>query len=174
MYKPYKKIKAKKIFIWNTIFYLVAFLSAVTINLFGQVIPIVRDKVFHFYDMQSIFVLLISIFTFVVFLNIQMKPNKIINFIGSTTFGIYLIHDNRIIRNILWSNIFNVSDVYNKSYLILYCIFSILIIFVICSIIDALRSKTIEIIYRQFIDWIINKFENLKRKVSNITLFKKC
>ena len=84
----------------------------------------------QFYDMQSILVLVISVLFIIVFMKIKINKSKIINRISMTTFGIYLIHENPYIREILYSNIFNNKKYSNSSGLILYIVFEIICIFI--------------------------------------------
>jgi hypothetical protein len=73
----------------------------------------------------------------------QTKPfySKLINGIASTTFGIYLIHDNFLIRPLLWGTIFDSSAYVGTSLYFVHFFVSVLIVFVSCSLIDALFWK---------------------------------
>lgn len=64
----------------------------------------------------------------------------IVNYIASSVFGIYLISDHPIIREWLWNKVFKVYSCQYMSKLFLYYgIITILIVFMICLIIDAIR-----------------------------------
>lgn len=70
---------------------------------------------------------------------IKLGNNSVINTLSSTTFGIYLIHDNEYVRKIIWPLINNIQ--YNS--LITSLIATILIplvIFIVCSLIDIIRQ----------------------------------
>jgi len=85
-----------------------------------------------------------SVFTFCLFLNIRPRQNRIINEIAKTTFGIYLIHDNRFLRPIIWQGIFR-NNAYSESpYLAIHATVAVSIVFVVCSSIDYLRIIFIE------------------------------
>ena len=62
----------------------------------------------YFYGMQTLPILIISLFLFLGFLNLKVKHNKVINAIAAATFGVYLIHDDIYIRNFLWKTERNV------------------------------------------------------------------
>ena len=81
-------------------------------------------------------------FMFFYGLNIGTKP--IINRISLTTFGIYLIHENVFIKNILWNGIFHAYEWYKSPFMIVNVLSSSVIVFVFCSAIDFLRIKTFE------------------------------
>lgn len=87
------------------------------------------------------FVICMSICYFLWFSTLNIK-SKVINFIASLVFGVYLIHDNNVIRNHLyyWLDINN--DILINSYSIIFKIFvSSVIIFVSCIIIEYIRQK---------------------------------
>ncbi|MBQ7641317.1 MAG: acyltransferase family protein [Acholeplasmatales bacterium] len=97
-----------------------------------------------------------SIFIFFISFNFN---NKIINLLAKTTFGIYLLHDNYIIRNILWNLLITNNNI-NIMPLIVYSFISIISIFVICMIIDLIRILLVEDKYIKLTDRIINSFKN--------------
>lgn len=87
-----------------------------------------------------------SIFMFYIFKNIKLKNSKFINIIASTTFGIYLFHENQIfsIRNYIYNwtqkNIFKQISIANSNYLLIFYVVEILGIFGIGIIIDLIRQ----------------------------------
>lgn len=82
---------------------------------------------------------------FMLFRNIELKNNKIINKIAASTFGVLLIHANSdTMRQWLWKDVFDNVGHYNSSLIPLYAIGSVLIIYITCSIIDFLRIRFIE------------------------------
>ncbi|MEN6635382.1 MAG: hypothetical protein ABFC56_06005, partial [Clostridiaceae bacterium] len=73
----------------------------------------------------------------------QTKPfySKLINGIASTSFGIYLIHDNFLIRPILWGTIFNSSACVGTPLYFVHFFVSVMIVFVCCALIDTIFWK---------------------------------
>ena len=69
--------------------------------------------------------------------------SKLINFIGSLTFGIYLIHDNNYIRVLLWNKLIKAADHSFDWYLPLYGFITVLCVFTVCGIIEAARQKVL-------------------------------
>lgn len=106
----------------------------------------------YLFAMESLPIFLISLLLFLGFKNSNIKDNKFINKIASTTFGIYLIHDNVYIRLFLWNYIFKLNIYENDIVLIPYSILSCMIVFVVCSLIDLIRKYTIEKVYIKFIN----------------------
>lgn len=108
------------------------------------------------WDLKNIFCLIFSISLFCLFKNIKIKHNKVINFISSATLGVYLIHDNHLLRQILWNNWLNVNYHLQYNYFWLFALCSVLLVFVICFIIEILRSL-LERLMVKFIYKEINK-----------------
>lgn len=71
---------------------------------------------------------------------LQSKPfySKLINGIAATSFGIYLIHDNFLIRPLLWGTIFNSAAYVGTSFYFVHFFVSVMIVFVCCALIDTL------------------------------------
>ena len=83
------------------------------------------------------------LFTF--FARLEIKSSCFINTLAATTFGVYLIHDSGIGRNLIWNRILKVSEVQFKSeYFPLIAIFDVLAVFAACSILDFVRLKFFE------------------------------
>lgn len=142
--------------------YWIAFISAFLLilsNLILNLFPILNiyELDNYFYHRHSILVIALSYGLLLIFTNINIKPNKIINTISSTTFGIYLIHDNNHLRGIIWHDILRVSEYKYKPTLILYLIVCVIGVFIICAIIDYLRQKLIEKPVMRVLEPFINR-----------------
>lgn len=99
----------------------------------------------YFSDMNMLPVVVIAICMLLLSLNNNWH-SKIINKISSTTFGIYLIHDNPILRSIIWNDIFHVErmNLLSPLQLILQGFTIIAIVYIVCLTIDILMQSTIE------------------------------
>lgn len=51
---------------------------------------------------ESLFMFLAAVSLFMFFKNIDLGKNRVINYIAATAFGVYLIHDNGILRGHVW------------------------------------------------------------------------
>lgn len=92
-----------------------------------------------FYTYPFILVLIASISLFIIFINIDIKNekiNKIILKLSSLTFGVYLIHEHPLIRTMLWENI----GPYLIDFSIIKLIVTISLVYIACSAIEALRQ----------------------------------
>lgn len=139
------EIKKQKYLITYVTLALLVPLSSICSMILYKITGIVKFFEFKqlFYSYNSILVYPASISLFVLFLSIDIKNsrlNKMILSLSSTTFGIYLIHDNRFIREILWKEIINPCKYANDANVFVALILSVLLIYLICSIIEKVRA----------------------------------
>ena len=118
--------------------------------------------VYSFFFMRAwqyatIFNLVSSAAFFMIFKNINLKNNKIINALATYTFTIYIIHENTLITKFLYRNIFRSDLFWNSNLMIFHLIITAFGIFLMCVIIEWLRRKIIGKIFDNQIDKI--KFE---------------
>lgn len=91
----------------------------------------------------SIITVLNAYFMFCLFKEIKFY-SKFVNWIASSTLGIYLLHDNDIVRKYIWTIIYpNKLYLYSNN-LILHAFLKISIVFVSCLIIDKIRIYIFE------------------------------
>jgi surface polysaccharide O-acyltransferase-like enzyme len=107
---------------------------------------------------------LAAIFLFYIFKNISITSSKLVNALAKTTLGIYLFHENPILRKILWDDILNIDTVYYSPIFILYFFISTLILLVIGALIDMLRIVLLE---KPFFSIIYNFTEIHFKKVDS-------
>ena len=94
-------------------FIIIIFIYFLCVSLFTVVGHILNKDILivntgYFGTENSIFTVLAAFEIFVAFLKMKPRTYKFINTIASSTLGIYLIHDNNIMRQFLWNNIFRV------------------------------------------------------------------
>ena len=105
-------------------------------------------------DSNTFFAFAIGVSSFMVFKNLKIKPNKWINIIAGSTFGVLCIHANSWpMRNWLWGICINVKKLFNFGFvtLVLCSLVSLLSIFIACTLIDIIRINTVEKIYMNLI-----------------------
>lgn len=79
------------------------------------------------------------------FKNLKIGYSRIINVIGASTFGVFLIHTcGDGMRQWLWQDFIDVVGHYDAPYYGLYAVGSVLLIFAICSLIDICRIYVLE------------------------------
>ena len=149
LYSDDWKINNKKCFIFSAIIVLITY----------SIVSIFYKTSSYLFAMESLPIFLISYVLFLGFKKTNIKNNKYINKLASTTFGIYLIHDNMYMRSFLWCNLFNLKFYESTSFLIPYAICIGFMVFTICAIIDLIRQYTVERYYMKFMD-IVEKMIN--------------
>ena len=99
---------------------------------------------------------------FVCFARTNVKQNHRINTVAATTFGVYLLHDSGITRQLIWNGILRVSDAqFLSPYFPLFALADILAVFAVCSAIDYLRLRFVE---PKMLAWAEQRIARAKEK----------
>lgn len=138
---------------------MIAFILVVSSILALVLVSVYKGKMYNTYyfisNSNKILALISSVSFFLFFLNIKMKPNRIINTVASATFGILLIHTSGdTMRRFLWNDLFQNVSWYNSPYLFLHAFVAVLSVYLICAIIDLIRIKYIERPFFSYVDKI--------------------
>lgn len=88
--------------------------------------------------------LITGVMSFVFFKKLQLPYIPLVNIMGGSTFGVFLIHANSVMRKWLWSDLLHNIDMYDSPWLVVHAVASVLAIFVVCVVIDRLRIRLIE------------------------------
>ncbi len=108
-------------------------------GLIGCIVIFIND--IDFYQTRSNpCMILMAIIIFLLFSKLKMKNFRFINVVASSTFGVYLLHENRYTRFFVWKDIFKLHTISNKWFFPLYSIFSVVVVFAICSIISLIMQ----------------------------------
>ena len=94
-----------------------------------------------YYGRTSVFVVGLAIGMFSTAVYHKPWSNKFVNTIASCTFGVYLFHDNPLIRAMLWPVWVNNTPFYDSQVLIPRVLLSVVIVYVGCTLIELLRQK---------------------------------
>lgn len=126
------------------------------------------DKLFYYNN--SIFYFVGAVGLFLLFRNVSVNgSNKIlvptVLVPASTTFGIYLLHDNPLLRDLFWTNL-NLVLPHSQSIVVnmAECLLKIIIIFVVGMVVDLVRQYLFRVIR---VDTISTTAEKLLNKISN-------
>jgi hypothetical protein len=97
-------------------------------------------------DESGVFNIIGGYALFFLFLDIRMKPNKVINLIATTPLGILLIHDHNVLRSVFWTKIFNISLIFDfQPGLFTLSVFGFAFaVFLSCASIDLVRQYALE------------------------------
>ena len=102
---------------------------------------------------------LIALLIFCFFKNLNVRPNKWINRIGKTTFGIYIIHQTPVFWKCIWIDILFRNYINESEQYLSAIIFAIISTFIVCMIIEDIRLHTIDRIIGK--SRIVNKISNI-------------
>lgn len=119
----------------------------------------IKEYILYFNSLNSPLILAMAILIFNIFKNINIKNIKNVNILASTTFGIYLIHENVFFRDIIWGNIIQGAKYIESPLLIINAIVGVLLVFIVCFIIELIEQNIIQNRVMKLIDKI-----NIKRK----------
>lgn len=130
-------MKTNLCILWSTIIFTVAFIMVFT------KLDISRIPGDYWWPLNSAVELLLSVSLFISFTKIDIKTNRLINYISSCTLGIYLLHDG-ILRNVIWDDIIKTYS-FNSGILLF---FQIVITAILISIVGVLVDSLYKIIYK--------------------------
>ena len=114
-------------------------------------------------------VFLASIFLFLYFKNLKIKSLKVINTIckiAPLTFAVYLIHEQTVLRNILYLDLLNLKRFWNKPIQFVVIPITALAIFLLCIIIEKITQQTIQ-------KWIYNFLNHCYTKIKETKCYQK-
>lgn len=95
----------------------------------------------------SPYTLIISLYIFYVFKDLKIKIS-FVNWIATSMFGVYLLHDNVLVRPWLWHKMLGMDTYMNSPVFIIISILISVCVFVVCTIID----KILYVFYKPFIN----------------------
>ncbi len=119
----------------------------------------------YIFGMNNIFVLIVSVFIFLLFKNIKLKNIQMINVVATSTFGVYLIHDNPFVRKFLWKTVFHNATYSSSTMLIPYAIMCILIVYILSTVVELLRIYILEKPFISFLTKHEDKINSIKNKI---------
>ena len=115
----------------------------------GVIFPsLARGKIFvkFFEGIEIIFCVPVAVLSlFIFFKTCNLRENRFINILASTTFGIYLFHDSSLNRQLIWDGILHIIDRQYKSiFFPVFAVLSIVLVFICGTVIDLLRQHLFE------------------------------
>ncbi len=112
-------------------------------------------------EFDSIFMISIAISIFYMFKKLNIKSNKVINYLESISFAVYLVQQNPVAVDYIWKSIFYIE---NKSIIqdLQLLILAIIAIYVVSIILESIRS-----IIEKFVEKKFN-VEKVFKKVNNV------
>lgn len=167
-----KKFSCKKL--WITLLITVAldlsvelFLRKISENIsfFSEYIPYMRNE-------MSPFTMVISVCLFLIFKGIKLGNSRFINIAASATFGVYLIHDNDLVRKTLWKGLICGSRLQNTAYFVPYAIAVCLAVYMACTLVELVRIYILEKNYMKLVCRVEPKINTLAGRLTD-SIYKK-
>ena len=159
---PKKIFDSTKIWGWLTlVFFLISCVSVLVCLWLGTKI---ESQIAYYFvsDSNTFLAVALGVSSFLFFKNLKIKQSKFINTVAASTFGVLLIHANSdAMRSWLWGTLLNNVGMYESNLIYIHAIASVLAIFIIASIIDIIRSKTIE---KPFLDLVEKGWNGIIKK----------
>ena len=136
-------VGSNKFILYGLGFIAVSYLIIVISDIIGQNFPFFDIHIIYFYllAMTRPFPLAVALCLLIGFRSLRVPYSKIINLMASATFGVYLIHDNNLVRPFLWREVFRNASFQDSPYLIPYSIIVVLFVYVLCILIELARAK---------------------------------
>lgn len=107
-----------------------------------------RDLSIAYYfleDSNKPFALLVAVLAFSFFRSLSFGFHKWINTIASAAFGVLLIHANGFaMRTLLWNDLLHNQESYGKPGFIAHAVLSVIVVYIVCTILDLMRIRWIE------------------------------
>ncbi len=142
----------------------VAMLWSAAVQFDGVAVPSFLREL-NWYSRNSLFMIFPALMLLALFSKLKIN-SRFINILGSCTFGVYLIHENRYVRSFLWQNLFNAEEFKDSPLLILHMAVCVAAVFVLCSAVEYLRKLLIE-------KNILKLYSRLSEHLLNSRLFRK-
>ncbi len=115
----------------------------------------------QYIDVNSIYVFTFSLWLFHIFKNIEIKIPWI-NWVASSMFGVYLLHNHDLIRPYLWHTLLSMDTSMRSPFFTIWALIVSICVFCLCVVLD----KFLSLIYMPLI-------EHIDKKLSQINLLKK-
>lgn len=173
LYHELDQLKVRYYFLMAFVSYFIVIISNISFLFIGYSmhIDIFLQKSMYFSALNSPFILFTGISLIIGFLSMRSTYIPLINLFSSCTLGIYLIHDNTLIRSYIWENLFKCSMFGSSVFLVLHCILSVVIVYFACCFIDIFRQRMIEKPFLNRFDKYILKCNDLYKGVYRICHF---
>ena len=121
------------------------------------------------YNYNFITVFISSEFLFLYFKNIEIRNSKIINIVSKIaplTFAVYIIHEQTVLREILYLDILNLDQLWNNAMQLVIIPVIVIMIFLICILLEKVTQNTIQ-------KWIYNILEKFYLRLKSTRCYQK-
>ncbi len=165
---------------WKNCFIISAALLAASVlilSLLGKYldVEVLMDRATYFSTATSILNVIVATSAFSWVITTKPYYSNGINIIAKSVIGVFLIHHNPLLRQVLWEIISPNVNYLNSDYLPLHCIIKVSSIFVSCILVDQVRLLTVDRLFSKYLDqhWesICIKCDSLWIKIKHLAPF---
>ena len=114
-------------------------LSIAVLDLIGTKIPVAGSHSIYLLSRTSPLSIIFAVSLFSYFSNRKAFCSTFVNKVAASMFGIYLLHDNNLVRSVIWSDLFHVDRYVRSDYLLPNMILVALSVFIVCAAIELVR-----------------------------------
>ncbi|MBR1530598.1 MAG: acyltransferase [Eubacterium sp.] len=143
----YVRLYPRKIYD-NNIFWFITSVTCIlfsTLSILGCLKFGVNPPYYFISDSNKLFAVVTSFCLFMFFNSLNIRYNRFVNLIASTTLGILCIHAHSdAMRKWLWVDVLHNVEVFNSSKCYIHFLISVVSVFLICTIIDLFRIFALE------------------------------
>lgn len=129
-----------------------ACLSVAAVEARGLSDPDVLGYTNFLYDMQRLPMLLAALLLFLGFREVDLGRSRGVNLVSSATFGVYLIHEQDLMRQFLWHTLLPRGQFGDSPLLIPYTFLIALLVFAVCALLELARRYVLEARYLPLLD----------------------
>ena len=158
LYEPFAKFNSIKISLAFFASVIISWSSVYICSLWASYLkwPI-HHSYFMVSDSNKPLAVITAVFAFLFFKNLKIKHNSCINTIAASAFGVLCIHANSdTMRSWLWYGVLRNIENYNGN-IFLHALLSVLLVYVVCTILDFMRIRYIERPFFKFYDSFFKK-----------------
>jgi len=149
------------------------FLSSAAFAVLGTRREAFTRFITYFYGQQRLPAFLASLFLFLGFQKLNIRPSRAVNLVSSATFGVYLIHDSNYVRPFLWKTLFQNAAYAESPRLIPHSIAAIGLVFACCTLIELARIYLLERNYMGLVSKLSAAIDRQKERLFDSPLFKR-
>jgi|GEM_PF-6419551 len=129
---------------WSSAIVLIS--SCVTLQLISPRFPFTAEHIGAFTDSYSLLVVFCAFSTLRATLGRPPVHRRAINVAASAAFGVYLIHENPLIRNVLWTGMLGTDDILGRSaaFTLAHMFASVAAVYIGCTLLELIRLQIVQ------------------------------
>ena len=143
-YPPRTSLSGGKLIGLSLLCMLLVFLSGIVLALLGTKKALFAQHALFLADLQMLPSLAAAVLLFLGFSRLDIGSSRLINLVSSAVFGVYLIHDDSLVRPFLWHTLFRSADFADSPVFIPRSLLVVAAVFIACTLIELARLYLVE------------------------------